>query len=252
MDDKKISQFIKARYGKIARGEVTFCCPTCGPTTVDQCLVVGYTEEDLNSVPDLAILGVGCGNPAALAELKEGETVLDLGCGAGIDVFLAAKRVGERGRVIGVDMTEDMVAKGSKLAKQHGYGNAEFRLGEIENLPLDSDSVDVIISNCVINLTRDKRASFREAYRVLKPGGRILIADLVTEGHLPEDIRKSFEAWADCLAGAMEREEYLQTIRRANFTEVTIVSQRPYEAQEMDERLRGKIISVNVRAFKSA
>jgi SAM-dependent methyltransferase len=252
MDDKERSRFIKDRYGKIARGEVTFCCPTCGPTTFDQCLVVGYTQEDLKNVPELAILGVGCGNPAALAELQEGETVLDLGAGAGLDVFLAAQRVGKRGRVIGVDMTEDMVARGLRLAKQHGYGNVEFRLGEIEHLPLDSGSVDVIISNCVINLTRDKLASFREAYRVLKPGGRILISDLVTVGHLPEDIRNSLSAWADCLAGAMEREEYLQTIRRANFTEVAIVSQRPYEALEMDRRLRGKIISVNVRAFKGA
>ena len=126
----------------------------------------------------------------------------------------------------------------------------EFRLGEIENLPLDAESVDVIISNCVINLTRDKLASFREAYRVLKPGGRMLIADLVTQGQLPEEVKKSFAAWADCLAGAMDREEYLETIRRANFTEVTIVSQRPYETPEMDERLRGKILSVNVRALK--
>ncbi len=252
MVDKEISQFIKERYGKIARGEETFCCPTCAPTTVDQCLAVGYTAEDLKSIPDLAILGVGCGNPTALAELKEGETVLDLGSGAGIDVFLAANRVGERGRVIGVDMTEDMVAKGTALAKQHGYGNVEFRMGEIENLPVTADSVDVIISNCVINLTRDKLASYREACRVLKPGGRILIADLVTMGQLPEDVKKSFAAWADCLAGAMEREEYLQTIRRANFTEVTIVSERPYETLKMDARLRGKIISVTVRALKKA
>lgn len=252
MDDKKINRFIKERYGKIARGEESFCCPTCAPTTVDQCLAMGYTEEDLKTIPDLAILGVGCGNPTALAELKEGETVLDLGSGAGIDVFLAAQRVGERGRVIGVDMTEDMVAKGTVLAKQHGYGNVEFRLGEIENLPVAADSVDVIISNCVINLTRDKLASYREAYRVLKAGGRMLIADLVTEGQLPEDVKKSFEAWADCLAGAMERKEYLQTIRRANFTEITIVSERPYETPEMDARLRGKIISVTVRALKKA
>jgi arsenite methyltransferase len=252
MDDKKTGRFIKDRYGKIARGEVTFCCPTCGPTIVDQCLAVGYTADDLKNVPELAILGVGCGNPTALAELKEGETVLDLGAGAGIDVFLAANKVGKSGRVIGVDMTADMVARGSRLAKQHGYDHVEFRLGEIEDLPLDSDSVDVIISNCVINLTPDKLASFREAYRVLKPGGRMLIADLVTEGQLPDEVKKSFEAWADCLGGAMEREEYLQTMRRANFAEVTIVSQRPYEAPEMDEGLRGKILSVNVRAFKRA
>jgi arsenite methyltransferase len=250
MDDKEIGRFIKDRYGKIARGEETFCCPSCGPTTVEQCLAVGYTPEDLESIPELAILGVGCGNPTALAELREGETVLDLGAGAGIDVFLAAQKVGNAGRVIGVDMTADMVAKGVQLAQAHGFSNVEFRLGEIENLPVNADSVDVIISNCVINLTRDKLASFRSAYRVLKPGGRMLIADLVTEGEIPADVRKSFAAWADCLAGAMEKKEYLQTIRQSGFGEVAIVAQRPYEAPEMDPRLKGKIISVNVRALK--
>jgi len=252
MDKKEINRFIQERYGKIARGEETSCCPSCGTTTVEQCLAVGYTPEELKRVPDPAILGVGCGNPTALADLKEGETVVDLGAGAGIDVFLAANRVGKRGRVIGVDMTEDMVAKGRLLAQEHGYANVEFRLGEIEHLPLKADSVDVIISNCVINLTTDKLASFREAHRVLKPGGRILVSDLVTEGPLPEDVKGSFAAWADCLAGALEKEEYLQTIRRAHFSEVAIVSQRPYETPEMDRRLTGKIVSINVRAVKKA
>jgi SAM-dependent methyltransferase len=250
MDDRDIKQVIKDRYGKIARGEETFCCPSCGPTTTDQCLAVGYTEEDLRLVPDLAILGVGCGNPTALADLKEGETVVDLGSGAGIDVFLAARRVGERGRVIGVDLTEDMVARGEQLAREHGFGNVEFRLGDIERLPVAADSVDVIISNCVINLTPDKLASFKEIYRVLRPGGRILIADLVTAGELPPDVRASAAAWADCLAGALAKEAYLETIRRAGFAEVTVVSESPYEAPGMDERLQGKIISVKVRAVK--
>ena len=182
MDNHEIKKIVKDRYGKIARGEESYCCCTCGPTTTDQCLAVGYTEEDLQLVPEGAILGVGCGNPAALADLTEGETVVDLGSGAGIDVFLAAKRVGEGGRVIGVDMTEDMVARGRQLAQEHGFGNVEFRLGDIEHLPVDSATVDVIISNCVINLTPDKLASFKEIHRVLRPGGRILIADLVTAG----------------------------------------------------------------------
>ena len=160
MNDQKLKDVIKDRYGKIARGEQTFCCPTCGPTTTDQCLAVGYTAEDLRLVPEMAILGVGCGNPTALADLTVGETVLDLGAGAGIDAFLAASKVGERGRVIGVDMTEDMVAKGRQLAREHGFGNVEFRLGDIEHLPVDSATVDVVISNCVINLTPDKLASF--------------------------------------------------------------------------------------------
>ena len=251
LNDQNLKAIIKDRYGKIARGEVTFCCPSCGPTTKDQCLAVGYTAEDLKLVPEMAILGVGCGNPTALADLKEGETVVDLGSGAGIDVFLAANRVGKTGRVLGLDMTADMVARGGQLAQEHGFANVEFRLGEIEHLPLDSDSVDVIISNCVINLTADKLASFREIHRVLRPGGRILISDLVTAGALPADVRQSAIAWADCLAGAMEKDAYLETIRLAGFAEVAVVAESPYEPTGMDERLHGKIISVKVRAFKS-
>ena len=250
MNNQKLQDVIKDRYGKIARGEVKFCCPTCGPTVTDQCLAVGYTAEDLQLVPELAVLGVGCGNPTALADLTEGETVLDLGAGAGIDVFLAAKKVGKHGRVIGVDMTEDMVAKGRQLAQEHGFGNVEFRQGDIEHLPVDSATVDVIISNCVINLTTDKLVSFKEIHRVLRPGGRILIADLVTAGELPPDVRASAAAWADCLAGAMVKEAYLETIRRAGFANVAVVSESPYEAPEMDVRLQGKILSVKVRAFK--
>ncbi len=250
MSDQKLKDVIKDRYGKIARGEVIFCCPSCGPTTTDQCLAVGYTPEDLRLVPEMAILGVGCGNPTALADLKEGETVVDLGSGAGIDVFLAARRVGGRGRVIGVDMTEDMVAKGRQLAQDHGFTNVEFRLGDIEHLPVDSATVDVIISNCVINLTPDKLASFKEIHRVLRPGGHILIADLVTAGELPPDVRASAAAWADCLAGTMAREAYLETIRSAGFMEVAVVSESAYEAPGLDERLHEKIISVKVRAVK--
>jgi ubiquinone/menaquinone biosynthesis C-methylase UbiE len=148
-------------------------------------------------------------------------------------------------------MTEDMVAQGHRLAERHGFPNVEFLLGDIEHLPVDSGIVDVVISNCVINLTTDKLASFQEVHRVLKPGGRILIADLVTAGDLPPEVRASAAAWADCLAGAMEKEAYLETIRRAGFAEVTVVSESSYEAPGMDERLRGKILSVKVRAIKS-
>ena len=250
MKDQDIKAVIQDRYGKIARGEQTFCCPTCGPTTTDQCLAVGYTAADLAMVPEMAILGVGCGNPTALADLKTGETVLDLGSGAGIDVFLAANKVGNGGKVIGVDMTEDMVARGRQLAHEHGFGNVEFRQGDIEHLPVDSATVDVIISNCVINLTPDKLASFKEIHRVLKPGGRILIADLVTAGELPPDVQASAAAWADCLAGAMAKQAYLETIRSAGFAEVAVVSESPYETPGMDARLLGQIISVKVRAVK--
>jgi arsenite methyltransferase len=196
------------------------------------------------------VLGVGCGNPTALADLKAGEIVVDLGAGAGIDVFLAATKVGKHGRVIGVDMTADMVATGRQLAREHDFGNVEFRLGEIERLPLETESADVVISNCVINLTADKLVSFREIYRVLKPGGRMLIADLVTAGALPPDVRASAAAWADCLAGALEKEMYLKIIRQAGFREVSVAAESPYEAPEMDVRLQGKILSVKVRAFK--
>jgi arsenite methyltransferase len=250
MANQNLKDVIKDRYGKIARGEANFCCPACGPTTTDQCLAVGYTAADLSLVPESAILGVGCGNPAALAGLSEGETVLDLGAGAGIDVFLAAKKVGDGGRVIGVDLTGDMVAKARQLAREHGFGNVEFRQGDIEHLPVDSASVDVVISNCVINLTPDKLASFTEIRRVLKPGGRILIADLVTTGDLPPDVRASAAAWADCLAGAMAGAAYLETIRRAGFVAVAVVSESPYEAPGMDPRLQGKILSVKIRALK--
>jgi SAM-dependent methyltransferase len=250
MKEQDIKEVIKDRYGKIARSEVTFCCPSCGPTVTDQCLAVGYTQEELEIIPELAVLGVGCGNPTALADLKEGETVLDLGSGAGIDVFLSAKKVGERGRAIGVDLTEDMIARGTLLAEQHGFGNVEFRLGDIEHLPVASETVDVVISNCVINLTPDKLASFKEVHRVLKPGGRILIADLVIAGELPADVRESAIAWADCLAGAMAKEAYLATIRNAGFSEVAVVAESAYETPDMDARLRGKIISVKVRAIK--
>ena len=200
------------------------CCSSCSdePNLADVALQIGYSEKDLTTVPESSIMGLGCGNPVALASLKEGETVLDLGSGGGIDVFLAARNVGTKGKVIGVDMTEEMIQKAKNTASKHGYENVEFRLGEIENLPVENNSIDVIISNCVINLSTDKEKVFREAHRVLRPGGRIMISDLVTEGELPEEIRKSFDAWACCVAGALEKNQYLNTIRNAGFQNVKI------------------------------
>ncbi|MGB2697971.1 MAG: arsenite methyltransferase [Candidatus Zixiibacteriota bacterium] len=251
MREKEVKKFVKDRYGKIA-SQKDSCCSCCGspPDLVEQAKSMGYSEEEINSIPAEAIMGLGCGNPSALAELKEGETVLDLGSGGGLDVFLAANKVGEKGKVIGVDMTPEMIQKAKENARKADYQNVEFKFGEIENLPVEDGSVDVIISNCVINLSPDKLATFREAFRVLKPNGRILISDLVTEGELPDEIRRSFDAWAECIAGALEKQEYLDTIKKAGFRDVKIVAQHTYGEPGMDDRLAGKITSVRVKAFK--
>jgi len=250
MEEKKIKKVVKERYGKIAKSGES-CCPSCecGPSITELGKKIGYSEKDLEDVPEASNMGLGCGNPVALASLKEGETVLDLGAGGGIDVFLAAKKVGPKGRVIGVDMTEEMVHKATTTAAKYGYSNVEFRLGEIENLPLEYNSVDVIISNCVINLSTDKGRVFREAYRVLRYGGRIMISDLVTEGKLPDKIKKSFDAWAGCIAGALEKNEYLDVIRKAGFKDIRIVSESSYDI-DVSKELRGKITSVKVEAYK--
>lgn len=249
--EKEIKKFVKERYAKIA-SQGDFCCPghVCPADLVEKARPTGYSEQEIRTVPPEAVMGLGCGNPTALAELKEGETVLDLGSGGGLDVFLAAQKVGEKGKVIGVDMTPEMVEKARENAKKGNYKNVEFRVGEIENLPVENDSVDIIISNCVINLSADKLAVYKEAFRVLRPNGRILISDLVTYGELPEDIRGSFELWAGCVAGALEKQEYLNTIQKAGFRDVTIVTEQPFSHPRMDDRLAGKIISIQVKAYK--
>lgn len=251
MVDKEVKEYVKKRYGEIAKTEVS-CCPSCScePSTREVALQIGYSEEELRNVPEASSMGLGCGNPVALASLKEGETVLDLGSGGGIDAFLAAKKVGPKGKVIGVDMTEEMVDRAAAIASKHDYANVEFRLGEIESLPIDDDSVDAIISNCVINLSPDKEKVFKEAYRVLKPGGRIMISDLVTEEELPEEVKKSFAAWAGCIAGALEKDQYLDTIRRSGFKNVNIVSESTYDI-DISRELGGKITSIQVEAFKN-
>ncbi|KPL19268.1 MAG: arsenite S-adenosylmethyltransferase [candidate division Zixibacteria bacterium SM23_81] len=250
-NEKEVKKFVQDRYGKIASKKEP-CCPTscCSPEIIEQAKSMGYSEKEICSLPPDVVMGLGCGNPTALAELKEGQTVLDLGCGTGLDAFLASPKVGQRGKVIGVDMTPEMIDRAQENAKQDNYQNVEFRLGEIENLPVEDNSVDIIISNCVINLSPDKLATFKEAFRVLKPQGRMLISDLVTEGKLPEDIRQSFEAWACCIAGALEKKEYLDTIRKAGFRDVTIVAEHKYVEPGLDHRLAGKITSVQVRAHK--
>jgi SAM-dependent methyltransferase len=252
MKDDKIKQFVKERYSRIARDN-TDCCSSCYSNNLDiteQAKRIGYSKKELERIPEEAVLGLGCGNPTALAELKEGERVLDLGAGAGIDVFLAANRVGPQGIVIGVDMTEEMVNKAKKVAEKYGYTNVEFRLGEIEKIPVDDTSMDVIISNCVINLSPDKLKTFREAYRVLKPGGRILISDLVTEEALPEEIKRNFDAWAACVSGALVKQEYIETIKKAGFNNVHTVQENTYFEPKLDIGLRGKITSIRVKAYK--
>lgn len=192
---------------------------------------MGYTDEELAEVPEGSNLGLGCGNPVALASVNEGETVLDLGAGAGFDCFLVATRVGKSGKVIGVDMTPEMVEKARENAEKNGYKNVEFRLGEIENLPVGDNSVDVVISNCVINLSPDKERVFQEAYRALNPGGRMIVSDIVLLDELPEFIKNSVNAYVGCIAGAVAKDEYIQLIEKAGFVNVSIQKETQFDVE---------------------
>lgn len=195
-------------------------------------------------MPEGANLGLGCGNPVALASLRKGETVLDLGSGAGIDCFLAANKVGKKGKVIGVDMTPEMLEKARKNAEKEKYTNVEFRLGEIENLPVADDFADVIISNCVINLSPDKRRVFDEAFRVLRPGGRLMVSDLVILKNLPDAVKKSIDAYVACIAGAMKKNDYLKAIRSAGFRDVKVVQETTYPLGDaIDDPTGGSLIA---------
>ena len=251
MGDSEVKEYVKKRYGEIAKTEDS-CCPSscCAPSAVDVASKIGYSTDDLKQIPESSIMGLGCGNPVALASLREGEVVLDLGSGGGIDVFLAARKVGASGKAIGVDMTEEMVLRATAAASEYGFENAEFRLGEIESLPVEDSSVDVVISNCVINLSPDKAKVFQEAYRVLRPGGRIMISDLVTYGELPDEVKRSFSAWAGCVAGALEKNQYLDTIRRTGFKDIKVLSERTCSI-DVSRQLKGKMASIQVEAYKS-
>jgi len=234
MENEKVKEHVKKRYGEIAKTDCSSCSSSCCSSsscgTPPQYVAwkLGYSPTDIESVPEESVLGLGCGNPVALASLKEGETVLDLGSGGGIDVFLASKKVGPQGKVIGVDMTKEMLDRAKTAALKHGYTNVEFRLGEIEVLPIEDASVDVIISNCVINLAPDKLKVFKESYRVLKSNGRLMVSDLVTEGELPEAVRRSFDAWAGCIAGALKKNDYLDKIKQAGFKNIKVGNNRLY------------------------
>lgn len=253
MKESEIKEQVKHNYGRIAKksaGYNTSCGCGCSPQSMDELsFLMGYTEDELKNIPKESNMGLGCGNPTSLASLRKGETVLDLGSGGGIDAFLAAQKVGETGYVIGVDMTKEMVKKAKDIAQKNGYHNVEFRLGEIENLPVDNDSVNVIISNCVINLSPNKERVFQEAYRVLKPAGRILISDIVTEGNIPKQLQKSISAWVGCVAGAMEKSHYLSTIRNAGFEKVKVVSEKSFTITFSNE-LKATLTSIQIEAIK--
>ncbi len=252
-----IKKIIRDGYAK-AVTENSSCCSSnscCGGTDQAKNIskIVGYSDSEMNAVPEGANLGFGCGNPVALASLKEGDVVLDLGSGAGFDAFLSAQRVGKTGRVIGVDMTPEMIEKAQANAKKGNYTNVEFRFGEIEKLPVDNNSVDVIISNCVINLSPDKEQVFREAFRVLRPGGRLMVSDLVLAKDLPKAIKDSIEAYVGCLAGAIKKDEYLKLITMAGFQNVKVISESSYPVDAMFDNLEGAqdaVASIKVSAVR--
>jgi ubiquinone/menaquinone biosynthesis C-methylase UbiE len=277
MDENNVRKMVRKGYAKIAKKK-TACCATSSsscscstPTGEEISRKMGYTEEDINSVPEGANLGLGCGNPIALASLKEGETVLDLGSGGGFDCFLAANRVGEKGKVIGVDMTPEMIERARRNARKGKYQNVEFRLGEIENLPAADGTVDVVISNCVINLSPNKKRVFEEAFRVLKTNGRLMISDIVLLEELPETIKQNIQAYIGCLSGAEMKEKYLQLIREAGFQRVKVIEKNHLRIESITDdpaaqalmknsklpaekvrKLANSIVSVKVSGLKLA
>ncbi|MFQ5895796.1 MAG: arsenite methyltransferase [Nitrospinota bacterium] len=223
-DPDEVREMVKEGYARVAEKSSSCCCGP-PPHAAELSRKLGYTDEELQAVPEGANLGVGCGNPTALASLRPGEVVVDLGSGAGMDVFLAARQVGPAGRVIGVDMTDEMLEKARKHAEEGGFENVEFRKGQIEDLPLDSESADVIISNCVINLSPEKDRVFREAYRVLRPGGRLMVSDLVLERPLPPEVLDNIEAYLGCVGGAALRAKYLEMVEGAGFRDVKVIQE---------------------------
>lgn len=262
MSTMDIRETVRERYGKVAEtagGEPQGCCGSdCGCGTTVTMEELGYSAEQRAAVPAGSDLGLGCGNPLGHAAVKPGETVLDLGSGAGIDAFLASREVGPTGRVLGVDMTASMISRARGNAATGGFTNVEFRLGEIENLRVADGTVDVIISNCVVNLSPDKPRVFREALRVLRPGGRVVLSDLVLVGPLPEAVRTSVEAYVGCVAGASMKDGYLTLMREAGFERVEVLEEKKYGAASFgpDEKAASATVeavrSVKVRAFKPA
>jgi SAM-dependent methyltransferase len=248
-----VKEQVKEKYGSAARsvaqsGNVQARCDPglrcCDPITTNL-----YSADQTETIPEKAVLAsLGCGNPTALIELKEGNTVLDLGSGGGIDVLLAAKRVGPTGKAYGLDMTDDMLALARENQRQAGAVNVEFLKGEMENIPLPANSVDVVISNCVINLSADKDRVLREAFRVLRPGGRFAVSDVVVRGSVPEVVRKSMLLWVGCIAGALEESEYLRKLKGAGFEDATIEPTRVYNVEDARQFLTEAGVDVDAIA----
>jgi len=257
-EGKQVKEAVKNYYGGLVRGGSSCCGPEpCCASAEQMALLIGYTQEELASLPK-GVTGssFGCGNPLAFAEIQEGEVVLDIGSGAGMDAILAATRVGEKGRVIGLDMTPEMIEKAEKNAERAGVERiVEFRLGEMENIPVEDESIDWIVSNCVINLSPDKERTFREAYRVLKPGGRMLISDLVSS-NLSQELRNDLSAWAGCVAGTVEESEYLNLMRKAGFRDLAVVDKVDSTEAVLPKRSPetsadpSRIYSIKVKAVK--
>ncbi len=251
MSDADIKEVVRERYAEIARsvhGAGSSCC--YDGEVGSRCISANlYADQETGSLPESAVLAsLGCGNPTALAELKEGETVLDLGSGGGIDVLLSARRVGPKGKAYGLDMTDDMLTLARENQRKAGAQNVEFLKGEIERVPLPDNSVDVIISNCVINLSADKDKVLREAFRVLKPGGRFAVSDVVTRGAIPEQVRSDVLLWAGCIAGALDERDYRAKLAAAGFEAIGIEPTRVYQVEDAREFLTGKGVEVDAIA----
>jgi SAM-dependent methyltransferase len=266
MKKEETKKVVREAYGKIVRTQKGCGCGTGRPDTTEFARSIGYSAEELNTIPGEANLALSCGNPTALAELKKGEVVLDLGSGAGFDCFLAGAKVGQNGKVIGVDMTPEMIEKARENAERNKVTNVEFRLGEIENLPVADNSVDVVISNCVINLSPDKKKVFEEITRVLRPGGRIAISDIALNKELPEKIRESIDAYVGCVSGATLINEYKKIVELSGLKEVKITGKSVSCCADPDsgdpiagaisdslgagESLDGYVVSVYVEGYK--
>jgi SAM-dependent methyltransferase len=253
MDNEQIQKNVKKGYADIVKrskkanfmSSFFSCCDTKG-IVKDISHSIGYTDEELKNAPQGANLGIGCGNPTALASIKKGETILDLGSGAGFDCFLAARETGDTGKVIGVDITPEMVAQAKKNAEKGNYKNVTFKIGEIENLPVENNSIDLIISNCVINLSNQKEQVFKEAFRVTKPNGRIMISDIILLNDLPDYVKNSVEGHIACLAGAVRKEDYINAITKAGFTEINIDKQAAFPIELMlNDPIAEKIVREN-------